>query len=147
MNDKPLFPAGFHDVSFHELEKTLTELLVKPFSDARQRELLLDRLIVLLKKVEETGLFTEAWVDGSFVTDKEIPNDTDVVLFHRISYSLSPREIKLYRELKDGDLMMFRYYCDLYLVRHDLQRIRNYWKKFFGSTREGIPKGILRIFF
>lgn len=147
MSDKPLFSAGFHDVPFQEMEQSLTELLVKPFSGSRRRELLLDRLVALLKEVGETGLFTEAWIDGSFVTDKEVPNDVDVVLFHKIAYSLSPREIKLYRELKDEDLMMFRYHCDLYVVQHDLPRIRTYWRTFFGSTRDGVPKGIIRIYF
>lgn len=143
----PLFEPGFYDVPLDGLKETLTERLVKPFTGSRRRELLLDRLLALLAEVEKVCIFTEAWIDGSFVTDKKEPNDVDLVLWYNTVSSISPRELRTYRELKDSELMMFRFRCDLYVVRNDLPRERAYWKKFFGTTRAGTPKGIIRVYF
>lgn len=146
MNDKPLFPAGFHDFSRLDLKESLTELLVEPFTGSRRRELLLDRLIALLKEVDSLCIVTEVWIDGSFVTDKEEPNDIDVLLWYQDASSISPRELRVYRELKDADLMAFRYHCDVYVLK-DKDADRRYWKEWFGKSREGEPKGIIRVFF
>jgi hypothetical protein len=117
MTDTPLFLPGFHDISLLDLKESLTEMLVEPFEGSRRRELLLDRLIALFREASSVCIITEAWIDGSFVTDKEKPNDVDVVLWYHDVSSISPREQRIYRELKDADLMSFRYHCDVYLLK------------------------------
>jgi len=141
----PLFNSGFYDVPSSNLEESLTALLVSPFDDSRHRKLLLNGLLALLAEVKEVRIFTEAWIDGSFVSDKDEPNDVDVVLWYNTASSISPRELRTYRELKDSDLMMFRYCCDVYLGDNGDDALQRYWKNWFGKSRTGQPKGIIRV--
>ena len=143
----PLFNPGFYDVPFGNLETTLTELLVSPFDDSQHRELLLKHLLALLKEVSTVCIFTEAWIDGSFVCDKEEPNDVDVVLWYNVISSISPRELRTYRELRDSKLMLSHYCCDVYLEKHKDNALRRYWENWFGKSRTGQPKGIIRVIF
>ena len=85
--------------------------------------------------------------DGSFVTDKEEPNDVDVVLWYNAVSSISLRELRTYRELQDDKQMMSRYYCDVYLVKNGDDKLRRDWESWFGQDRIGCPKGIIRIVF
>ena len=143
----PLFDPGFYDVSSHNLKESLTKLLVSPFDDSRQRKLLLNGLLALLEEVNEVSIFTEAWIDGSFVSDKEEPNDVDIVLWYDVVSSISPRELQAYRELQDDDLMMYRYNCDVYLEISGDDTARRQWENWFGHDKTGQPKGIIRIIF
>jgi len=147
MEYTPLFAPGFHDVPFGNLKECLTNSLVSPFDGSRHRELLLTRLLALLAEVRGVCIFTEAWIDGSFVTDKEEPNDVDVVLWYNAVSSISPREQRIYRELKDCDLMMAHHRCDVYLAKNGNDRLRRYWENWFGKDRTGAPKGIVRVVF
>ena len=147
MEYAPLLYPGFYDVPFGNLETTLTKLLVNPFDDSQHRELLLKHLLALLKEVSSVCIFTEAWIDGSFVCDKEEPNDVDVVLWYNTASSISPRELRTYRELKDSKLMLFHYNCDVFLEPNGKEEWRRYWENWFGKNRAGHPKGIIRVFF
>ena len=147
MEYAPLLKPGFFDVPSSNLEESLTTLLVSPFDDSRHRKLLLNGLIALLAEVKEICIFTEAWIDGSFVSDKEEPNDVDIVLWYNTASSISPRELRTYRELKDCNLMMFRFCCDVYLAKNGNDTLRRYWENWFGKDRAGQPKGIIRVFF
>ena len=147
MEHVPLLEPGFYNVSFVNVKKTLTELLVEPFIDSQRRESLLKHLLVLLTEIADVYIFTEAWIDGSFVTDKEEPNDVDVVLWYNAASSISPRELRTYRELQDGDDIMFRYHCDVYLVKNGNDKLREYWENWFGKDRTGHDKGIIRVVF
>lgn len=145
MECKPFVESGFYDVPLRNLEECLTELLVDPLADSRHRKLLLDRLLALLVEVGNVSIFTEAWIDGSFVTDKEMPNDVDVVLWYNPASSISPRELRAYRDMKDSNLMMTHYRCDVYLVKNGNDKLREYWENWFGKDRTGHPKGIVRV--
>ncbi|MCL2710410.1 MAG: hypothetical protein FWE95_05980 [Planctomycetaceae bacterium] len=147
MEYTPLFGPGFYSVPFGELKESLTKLLVSPFDSFRHRERMLNHLLALLVEVHGVCIFTEAWIDGSFVTDKEEPNDVDVVLWYNAVSSISPRELRTYRELKDSDLMMTHYRCDVYLAKNGNDRLRMYWENWFGKDRTGSPKGIIRVVF
>ena len=147
MEYAPLLEPGLYDVPFDGLKEILTKLLVRPFADSRHRELLLEHLLALLTEVRSVGIFTEAWIDGSFVSDKEEPGDIDIVLWYNVASSLSPRELRTYRELLDSDFMMFRYGCDVYLAANGNDKQRRYWKNWFGYDRTGHPKGIVRVLF
>jgi len=147
MEYAPLLKQGFYDVPSSNLKESLTALLVSPFDDSRQRKLLLKGLLALLAEVKEVCIFTEAWVDGSFVSDKEEPNDVDIVLWYNTASSISPRELRTYRELMDSDLMMYRYCCDVYIEENGDDTARIYWKNWFGQNRTGQPKGIIRVIF
>lgn len=68
-----LLPEGIHPA-------TLEELQVKFGSTGEARVELYTRLMSFLQLVRSFGMFTSIVIDGSFVTDKPIPGDIDVVL-------------------------------------------------------------------
>ncbi len=147
MDNRPLLEPGFHDYPLENLKESLAALCVKPFV-SRRRELLLDSFIDFICGAESLGIFTEFWLDGSFLTDKESPNDIDLVLFFDgLPYqSFSPREQQAYRELTDTERVRAKFGCDVYLVRANQPKNKQYWKSVFGFSRDGIPKGIVRVF-
>lgn len=147
MDHKPLFEPGFHDLPYDGLKEAIAMYCVTPFANSNRRNRLLGRFFALLKEVEQVGIFTEIWVDGSFLTDKEDPNDIDLVLFYDDSLmrSFSPREKQRFQKIRDHDQIKRLYLCDAYLVEKDEQGERRYWSRWYGHSRDGVPKGIVRI--
>jgi hypothetical protein len=76
-----LLPAGDYEVSFKELRQSLLGLGNSTIGatgtwDAAWRTLLIDNLEVLTKQLWKVGI-QEIYADGSFVEDKDHPNDID----------------------------------------------------------------------
>lgn len=69
----PLLGPGRHKLSLNELRS----LCVRPGCDTRRFDVYA-ALYGLLKRLERLGVVCEAWVDGSFVTAKGVPEDVDV---------------------------------------------------------------------
>jgi hypothetical protein len=78
-NQDGLLPAGDYELTIEEIRSSL--LVVGPaveYSnwDAAWRAKLVDNLEVMVKQLWETGI-TQVFIDGSFVEDKDHPNDID----------------------------------------------------------------------
>lgn len=71
MEFEPLLHAGIHDIT----KADLSNHFVTPFENQDKRLKLIERFAYLLEKVEEIGISFEVWINGSFVTKKEEPND------------------------------------------------------------------------
>ncbi len=74
-----LLPPGDYELTFAELRESL--LVIGPGTsypnwDTEWRGALVDNLEVLAKQLWQVGI-TEIFIDGSFVEDKEHPNDID----------------------------------------------------------------------
>jgi len=134
-----LLPQGFHDVPFKTLREYLTGKFVKPFRNSARRELLLENLFKLLKEIElssGTDVFLEMWIDGSFVTSKEEPNDIDIVIMYKAGKSVSPK-------LTDADKWRSQFRCDIDYFASDSYDIQTFHKQRFGEY----GKGIIRVYF
>jgi hypothetical protein len=68
-----LLPLGVHDA-------TLDEVLSRFGGSNARRKMIGDGLKAFVELVQTFGLFTLLFVDGSFTTDVDLPNDVDVVL-------------------------------------------------------------------
>ncbi len=91
LTDFGYLPEGIHDCDLTELEKRFGSFLV---SDHRPR--LFEKLAELVKETTSTGLVLEIIVNGSFVTEKDAPNDIDLIivlkpetLFTKLSFSVA----------------------------------------------------------
>jgi len=138
-----LLPAGVH-------RKTLTELAnlaVVPF-DSPRRDELFARLSVYLPAVAAFGCLVEAWVGGSFLTEKQNPDDIDLMLlldFARVDAMPVAHQQALV-VLLDRDVAKQRYRLDSYLEGHTDRDHRAYWRGLFGFAHdETTPKGIVVI--
>lgn len=90
----------------------------------------------------------EMWLDGSFATQKENPNDIDVVFF--VYFELFEKfEEWLYETRKKYRKDIDAYFVPVYPDNHPLQRLtksdRIYWLNQFLDDRNGRKKGILQI--
>ena len=150
MECEPLFEPGFYDVPFMNTNEHLRHLLVDRFANSKNRDVLFRYLHILLRKAESVRIFVEAWIDGSFVSNKEEPNDIDVVLLYRGGVHLSslcPSAQTTFQELQNHKSWKEEYHCDLYLIEIQNDPLKNFYQKWFGSDRENRQKGIVRIIF
>lgn len=143
-----LLPPGRHRTNRHGLYSRLVE----PFRGlSTTREMLYD-----LWSQRRDGLGhlcpTEDWVDGSFVTGKVDPNDTDVLthLVHEDLQRLDEDE-KAQLAFLVGDNLGCKqlYRCDVYALvevpedhphRPVYERMWQYWDNWWGHTRDDPPK-------
>lgn len=143
MEFEPLLAPGIHDLT----KETLEEHFVSPFSLQEKRKQLLERFGFLLEKVEEVGIAFEIWINGSFVTSKDEPNDIDIAFFYDpIQANALPDEKKLlFSEIANNSLTKYRYNCDVYFLANNNTNLRSYWRGWFGFTRTETAKGFARI--
>lgn len=137
-----LYPPGFHDVDVLRLEESCIAAFSGPSREHRQH--LLDRFKAFLSALRATGLRGSVWVDGSFTTEKEDPEDVDILIVFD-SASVSTANFAELQQLFDRTVAKLRYKCDVYAVGKDDQVGVSYWRGWYGFDRNDIPKGIVRI--
>jgi hypothetical protein len=142
-----LFVAGFHDWDAGVVEQRFYELLVEPFETARRRYLA-RRFFQLLADFKKFGLTAEVWIDGSYVTEKQSPNDIDVVfIINPEEVERLPRSAKVrFRRFSDRAYIEDLYDCHLFVLRNDQDELKDYFEDWFGHSRSGEPKGLIRFF-
>lgn len=144
----PLLEAGFHEKTVEQLRALCVD--ARRFQKSTSRARLMDRLSSLIGSTTRLGIVGEFWIDGSFLTEKLDPKDVDLSL--RIQASVydqgTPEQIKFMdwlteihdTEQIDGYLQLEFPVDDpnyaLGISNHD------YWKKQWGISRTGVPKGI-----
>lgn len=72
----PLLRPGFHEMTLDELR----EKCVTPFRTSTTRTRILAGLEHVLAELRRVGIRADLWVNGSFLTLKNDPNDSDVLL-------------------------------------------------------------------
>ena len=145
---RPLLEPGLHVMSLDDL-KILT---VDGFSLSSTRSQIMSNLRTLLARLSDENVIGEAWVNGSFLTEKVDPEDVDVVFrFPASEYddgSRTKRSAINWSVERDRhpDLRCDAYPLPEYPVGDPLQatseQSRNYWQRWFGTDRSGEPKGI-----
>lgn len=79
-NDRGLLPPGDYEVTFGELRNSILVHGPNPQNpgtwDARWRLKLIDNCEILVNQLRRTGI-TEIFLNGSFVEEKDHPNDID----------------------------------------------------------------------
>ncbi len=111
-------------------------------------------LELLLAELTETGISADVWLDGSFLTEKQEPDDVDVVLSVAAEVydngTLQQRQFLdfIVKQLID---LKTKYYChafafyeypDGHPFHHVSVRAREYWKRQFGFSRRNEVKGM-----
>lgn len=139
---EPLLEGGIHDIQLRDMRDKFS----LPFSDNTKRNNLIERFEVFLYRVKELELQFECWVNGSFTTKKDEPNDIDVAFFFAEAdiNKLSAKKINLLYELFDNVKTKAIYKCDVFFVMNDIHS-QFYWKGCFGFSRTNKVKGIAKI--
>ena len=143
MEQKPLLEAGLHDFKLNEIGNHF----LKDFPNSKTRKVLIDGLNSYVTQLSSIGAPIELWIDGSFTTNKEDPNDIDLVIFSPASIlnSLTPEKQRLFQALTDRTSVMSNYGCDALFCPTKDQNMRSYWRGWYGFDRNEQPKGIARV--
>lgn len=133
-------PPGIHDGTIGELETR--------FAGSERRRLLMESIRKLVHLARRSGFVLDIYIDGSFVTSKEDPNDVDIILgieelpSHPDPLNVRERTLRLrsLRRCGGRDLHKFAFPVTDWRF-HDLI-------EFFCKEREeagGSAKGIVRL--
>jgi len=143
----PLLPSGLHEMTIAEMRALCVDKF--PLSSTRKR--LMDGLEEVLQKIHSCGVKTTIWVDGSFLTLKIDPADTDIVFIAEASIYNSNTK---YRSLLDWVITsepFDKHGCHAYTAfpteeEGDLKICweveRAYWLDQYGYGRDKVAKGI-----
>ena len=146
----PLLEVGKHIMTIEELES----LCLSGFPKSQTRQQILDRLRQVIEKISSANIDGELWVDGSLLTKKNNPNDSDVVL--RLDGSKVENFNDDQKKIIDwlcSDLKT-DYLCDSYFFAsfpedhqyHEFGKERyEYWERYWGRGRDGSEKGFVII--
>jgi hypothetical protein len=72
----PLLAVGWHPMSLPELRR----LCVDPFPSSVTRDAIMGGLEVVAARLIQSRVVGDLWIDGSFLTEKINPKDSDVAL-------------------------------------------------------------------
>lgn len=141
----PLLEPGFHKKNLSDIE----ELCVHSFKNTSRRLLIYNHFCRFLDLLNQLHIHIELWIDGSFVTEKEKPDDIDVVGFASGNelQKLSSTQKDLLTELIKGKAKK-EFFTDFYFVgsidENEYRNYRSYWRGFFCFTRDEKPKGAIK---
>ncbi|WP_373514238.1 hypothetical protein [Persicitalea sp.] len=144
-----MLDSGFKQIAIWQLDSCF----LTPFGEegAARRLHLITQLRRFLDELFKLGIPLEIWIDGSFTTQKPLPDDVDLVVWASESdaESLSPELFKLFDHLLDihnNDQIKIRYDVDVYLADPGSEEERTKWLDEFGFDRSGInQKGIFTL--
>ncbi len=142
----PLFPSGFHDIEIEQFDR----YFIEPFEDRSRRLFLKERFFALLNELYQIGIDFEMWIDGSYATEKENPNDIDLMLICKLEDEdkLSVEKHQDFDYLANSSEIRDRYHCDFKFAYSDysphLEVIERY-RELYGFSRNKEPKGIPRL--
>jgi len=143
MEETPLLSPGLHDFDLSEIGT----FFLNDFPNSKTRKPLINGLVKFIEKLVDVGVPIELWIDGSFTTSKTNPNDIDLVVFSPSSIlnSLPHNKQKQFQVLVDRETVKFNFGCDVLFCPSESQKMRSYWRGWYGFDRNENPKGIARV--
>ena len=145
----PLLPHGLYPMDLGQLRN----LCVDKFPGSATRNEIMTNLEEVIAKVQSVSLQTDVWVDGSFLTNKVDPEDSDIVVRVEGMYlRTTTTEQRIVLDWISGNLKA-SLLCDSYVHSYypaghanynDGLWMQSYWIRQFGFTRSDPPqvKGI-----
>ena len=129
-DERGYLPPGVHVATLDEVRQR--------FGNNVRRNELLSNFNVLLEVIRRVGA-SRLFLDGSFVTDKEIPGDIDAILVIPDDLNTASPEAGV---LYEADI---RFSVDLFIVRERNTNWLLRWLEFFGHDRNDEPKGLVEV--
>lgn len=143
---KPLLQPGLHRLTLEEI-KVLT---VEAFPGSTKRADLFGRFLAWRSQLKQLGFSGCVWLDGSFLTEKETPNDIDLIMWSpMIEAPFSDDQQTQAELLFDNPTCKAVYGLDVYLAMPEPERVIHeeaYWKGMFGYCHDRVTaKGIAEV--
>ena len=140
----PLFPAGIHPKTLAEVEAAA----VQRFPGNARRELIWQQFSMLYATVTSIVPRCEWWIDGSFLTAKDDPDDIDAAVFieANVFNNLSAHSQAILEALRDRPSTKLNYLTDFFIVPAEDVNQRFYWRGVFGFGHDSISaKGFVSV--
>lgn len=122
-------------------------MCVKSFPENSYRVQMFERFALFYWSLTELGIYFQLWVDGSFLTRKEDPQDIDVVLFVNKNHldELNDHEARKLYALIDPESCRARYFVDVRV--HDIYELERKQQKaaLFSTNHDKSEKGFVRL--
>jgi hypothetical protein len=134
-NPVGLLPAGIHNATWQEVQAA--------FGWNAQRVLLLRKLYDALVALKAAGCPT-VYLDGSFVTSKDLPNDYDAC-WSVAGVNLAALDPVFLDFSRGRAQMKAKYLGDLFPAEMPEGGTGRLFRDFFQMDRSGAPKGIISI--
>jgi hypothetical protein len=145
-----VLPEGVYTCTADEFHRAF----VLGFPASRTRSIIWLGLNDLLIELAALRIECTLWINGSFATGKANPADVDVVAFIRAKRlnGLSTKGTEFLMSLTNAAWSKRRYQTHLFIVpvfdasdprRVLYERLRCYWRKWWGQSRAGDRKGFL----
>ncbi len=149
-DDNGNLPPGRHDATIEDVRSAL----VDPFVASNTRRAIFDWWTHLREALHELGGFEANWLAGSFVTDKDQPNDLDLItLLDGPTFDdMPPYRRQLVRGIVAGHVTEELWRCDNYpLLRYPdgdagqvpARAVARMWAQHFGTDRDGNERGFV----
>ena len=141
LNKEGFLPAGVFDCSLKDIREHFGS-----FRGSDHRARLFARLEELFRVMKQSGLFETLIVDGSFVTDKLMPNDIDLIAILRPRHNFE-RDLPMSEyALVSRAMLRRRFGFDVVVAERDTHLYKTY-VEFFSRVRDNpdMRKGLLRL--
>lgn len=146
----PLLPRGFHRMTLAQMRADF----VDSFRASRRRKPVMDGLEQVVQRIIVEKLEGEIWIDGSFLTKKIDPDDSDLILIMQADFfnQATPSQ-QATTEWLTTDLYR-SHLCHSHVLLlnpsghaeyDDSVWWHAYWLRQFGFSRKDEPKGIVLI--
>jgi hypothetical protein len=143
----PLLSVGFHEMTVEQIR----DICVTNFPLSKKRKGIMDNLEHIISCLSLVGIVADVWVDGSFMTEKIEPEDSDIVVCIENGVydngTLQQRDtIEWINSNLRADLLCDSYVHVEYPIGHpshsEGEWLRAYWIKQFGFSRGEEFKGM-----
>lgn len=139
----PLLLPGFYDLGIDGLER----LCVTRFPQSVTRKRIFDNLSKIVSQIQQNGMKGEVWIDGSFLTEKLNPDDSDIILVVDSSeHSKMDANQRKYFDWFNAVSLYDNFRCDNYTLIRDNSAFGEwnyaYWLRQFGFSRADQMKGL-----
>jgi hypothetical protein len=151
-NGSDVLPPGRHSASVLEVEAAL----VGRFPASARRRPLYQRWLAVREAIRRIVVVEKEWLDGSYVTREQEPQDIDMVshLPHDTVDGLDEAGKAMLLGLIAGYRSRDLHACDSFVLvaypdghpQHAVyQQVLRYWDNLFGHDRSGTPKGFVEV--
>lgn len=144
----PLLTPGQHPMKLPDLRA----MCAAAFGSSSTRAQIMDGLERLVGEVQAAGLQGEAWINGSFLTQKMNPVDADLVFMFDVTTigEPTPGKSQMLQYLATAGHFKPTHMCDAYVVVYwptghphhaKFVPLFDYWNHQWGFDRNKAPKG------
>ena len=134
-----LLPVGIHECTLAEVKERFGRYSLPPV-----RHDLTEKLAEFLSAARARNVVVWVAVDGSYVTHKAEPGDIDLVVVVRADFDLADQRLPVDYNLTSKRRVKQRYGFDVLVANEGTTNLEDHLT-FFQRTRDGRPKGILKV--